>query len=108
MAGGDIELLPVFPLDGGWILRALVWQVSGDRWRATEVAINTARLAGYVAVLAGALVMVRGALLTGAWLLAAGLLAAAGASAERERQLDQTATPEETRPSHGPGALTRF
>ena len=88
---GLLNLLPIFPMDGGWILRALVWRLSGDRGYATDVAVNTARLAGYVAMLAGTFVVVQGALVVGAWLVGAGILGASAAGAEREAQKEQTA-----------------
>jgi Zn-dependent protease len=40
------NLLPGLPLDGGRMLRALVWRRSGDRARATRLAVNTGRVLG--------------------------------------------------------------
>src|SRR4051794_40231155 len=64
-----INLMPALPLDGGRILRALVWWRTDDRVRATRFA---ARMGRGFAVLVGALglyVIVAGTLL-GLWLLA--------------------------------------
>ena len=64
-----INVMPALPLDGGRMLRALVWWRTGDRQRATRAA---ARLGRGFAVLVGALgvyIIVAGSLL-GLWLLA--------------------------------------
>ena len=44
------NLLPGLPLDGGGVLRAVVWRVTGDRSRATVVAAQTGRVLGIVVV----------------------------------------------------------
>lgn len=38
------NLIPAFPLDGGRILRAIAWAITGDRLRATGVAASAGRI----------------------------------------------------------------
>jgi Zn-dependent protease len=45
------NLVPAFPLDGGRIARALVWRVTGDKIRGTQVAAKLGR--GFSVILAG-------------------------------------------------------
>lgn len=44
------NLLPGFPMDGGRVLRALVWQVNGSRIRATELAVQAGRIFGWIVI----------------------------------------------------------
>jgi Zn-dependent protease len=44
------NLLPGFPMDGGRVLRALVWQRNGNRTRATEIAVRFGRVFGWIVV----------------------------------------------------------
>src|SRR6476661_2723414 len=64
-----VNLLPALPLDGGRILRALVWWRTGDRNRATRAAARMGR--GFAALVAalGLYIVVRGSLL-GLWFVA--------------------------------------
>ena len=41
------NLPPAYPLDGGRVLRAIVWRRTGDRRRATAVAAATGTAFGY-------------------------------------------------------------
>jgi Zn-dependent protease len=47
------NLLPGFPLDGGRVLRSVVWGVTGDYRRASRVAAGGGRLVGFLLILLG-------------------------------------------------------
>ncbi len=66
------NLLPGLPLDGGLIVKALVWQVSGSQRRGIVVANNCGRFLSYLAVGLGAVLLLRGGGLSGAWLMLLG------------------------------------
>lgn len=61
------NLLPAFPLDGGRVLRSLLWRRSGEIGRSTETAAGIGRGFGYVLIALGALAFVGGAV-EGLWL----------------------------------------
>lgn len=69
---GLFNLLPGLPLDGGLIVKALVWQVTGSQRRGVEVANASGRLLSTLAVVLGALLLLRGAGMGGAWLMLLG------------------------------------
>ncbi|HEU5321975.1 MAG TPA: CBS domain-containing protein, partial [Methylomirabilota bacterium] len=67
LAVGLFNLLPGFPLDGGRVLRALVWQRTGDFARATRVAAFSGQALAAVLIALGVIAMLRGNALGGAW-----------------------------------------
>ena len=69
---GLFNLLPGLPLDGGLIVKALVWQATGSQRRGVEVANTCGRLLASLAVAFGALLLLRGAGVGGAWLMLLG------------------------------------
>ncbi len=42
------NMVPGFPLDGGRVARAAIWQLTGDRMRATQLAANAGRVFGWL------------------------------------------------------------
>jgi Zn-dependent protease/CBS domain-containing protein len=66
--------LPAFPLDGGRVLRSIVWGISGDLQVATQVAVTIGSGLGFLMIFAGLalMFMVRGEFLGGLWLLVIG------------------------------------
>ena len=65
------NLLPGLPLDGGLILKALVWQVTGNQRKGVEVANATGRFLSFLAVGVGTFNLLGGNTF-GAWLILLG------------------------------------
>lgn len=76
------NLLPAFPLDGGRVLRSLLWRRSGEIGKSTETAASVGRAFGYVMIGLGVLELISGAP-QGLWLALIGffVVMAAGAQA---------------------------
>lgn len=76
------NLVPAFPLDGGRMLRAYLWQKSDDLLRATETASKAGILFAFVLMAFGVMALFQGALLPAIWQIMIGgfLLVAARAS----------------------------
>ncbi len=54
IAVGLFNLIPGFPLDGGRILRAITWLVTGNERRATRIATTAGQLVGWTFIAFGA------------------------------------------------------
>jgi Zn-dependent protease/predicted transcriptional regulator len=66
------NLVPGFPLDGGRVLRAALWQATNDLDKATQWAANAGRGVAWGIMAIGALSILRGNLLQGLWLMLIG------------------------------------
>jgi CBS domain-containing protein len=66
---GTFNLLPGIPLDGGRVLRGIAWSVTGDKDRATRLAVGAGRTIGYLMILGGVFMAFRlNQLFGGMWL----------------------------------------
>ncbi|HHC07206.1 MAG TPA: site-2 protease family protein [Actinobacteria bacterium] len=66
---GLFNLIPGFPLDGGNVLRAVLWQRWRDPRRATIVAANIGRFVAYLFVAFGLWLAFTGAIYDGLWIM---------------------------------------
>ena len=87
---GVFNMLPGFPLDGGRVLRSVIWGFSGRYWLATQVAARAGQLiGGSIAIGGGALAIFDFRLfgLSGIWMTLIGgfLFSAATATYRQER-----------------------
>ncbi len=74
------NLLPGFPLDGGRILRAVLWMRWGDLRRATAAAADWGNTIAWGMIAFGAMEIFGGALVGGMWLIFIGLFLRSAAS----------------------------
>jgi Zn-dependent protease/predicted transcriptional regulator len=65
---GVFNLIPGFPLDGGRVLRSIVWRISGNLRTATRVATVVGQIIAYLFILIGIFFFFTGNLLDGIWL----------------------------------------
>lgn len=90
---GAFNMIPGFPMDGGRILRAAIWKVSGDHYRATQAASFTGRLVAFGFIAYGVFSVFTGNFGSGIWMGFIGLFllnlaGSASAQARMQRKLD--------------------
>jgi len=62
------NLIPGYPLDGGRVLRAIVWAITGSMSRSTVIAANVGRFFALLLIFAGTFQMFSGNLGGGLWI----------------------------------------
>jgi Zn-dependent protease/predicted transcriptional regulator len=86
------NLLPAFPLDGGRVLRALIWSSTGDRLRATRIAARVGMGFAVLLIALGVIdFMLSGNVVGGLWLVFLGWFLLSAARAEESSLLMRTA-----------------
>lgn len=91
MALALFNLVPGFPLDGGRVLRALIWWISGDQLRATRWSANVGRGFAWLLMAFGVANLLWGRAIDGIWLLLIGWFLANAARAGYTQLLLQRA-----------------
>ena len=87
---GIFNMLPGFPLDGGRVLRAGIWGLTGSYWRATQVAARAGQGLGLLLVVTGIAWAIVGAF-QGIWLsLVGGFLLYVATSGYRQEALRES------------------
>jgi len=65
---GIFNMLPGYPLDGGRVLRSIIWKSTGDLKKATLIASNAGRALGFLLVALGIFYIFVGSFINGIWL----------------------------------------
>ena len=86
------NLLPGFPMDGGRVVRALLWGATGNLRRATQIAANGGRVVAYLFIAWGLLQIFAGNLVGGIWLVLIGMFLHTSAT-QAHRQAPLTNVP---------------
>ena len=81
------NLIPGFPLDGGRVLRAIVWRVTGKFQEATVIAAVTGRFFGFALIFLGIWQALAGNLLNGIWIAFIGWFLESAAASQLQQEL---------------------
>ncbi len=65
---GVFNLIPGFPLDGGRVLRSIVWKITGSLTKATRIASISGQVIAYLFILWGIWQLFTGNVLNGIWI----------------------------------------
>jgi len=65
---GVFNLIPGFPLDGGRVLRSIIWKITGSLRQATRIASITGQIVAYLFIFWGIWQLFSGSVLNGIWL----------------------------------------
>lgn len=66
------NLVPGFPMDGGRVLRSLLWGATRNFWLATRIAATAGLVVAYLLMLGGLFLAVTGAFFNAAWVILVG------------------------------------
>jgi Zn-dependent protease/CBS domain-containing protein len=87
---GVFNLIPGFPLDGGRVLRSLIWWRSRNLQNATRIASNIGRAIGFLFIIGGIFLALTGNFFNGIWLVLIGwFLETAASSSYKQLMLQE-------------------
>lgn len=66
---GIFNLIPGFPLDGGRVLRAILWWATGNLRKSTRIAASTGQVVAYIFIFGGLFLAFTGEFLSGIWII---------------------------------------
>ncbi len=90
---GVFNLLPLFPLDGGRILSAILWAITSNRQRGIRIAALIGQFGAAAIIIYGAYKLFFGELLPGIWLTAIGIFLMEAAVSASPRNAEEQHTP---------------
>ncbi len=86
IAVGIFNLIPGFPLDGGRVLRSILWAITGSLPRSTRWASSVGQAVGWIMIIAGVVTFFAGrGFVTGIWLAFIGWFLASAARQSYEQ-----------------------
>lgn len=80
---GVFNIIPGFPLDGGRVLRSIIWGATGSLTKATNIASTTGQIFGWLFIAFGVYQVFAGNLLGGIWIAFIGWFLSSSAEASR-------------------------
>lgn len=83
------NLIPAFPMDGGRVLRSLIWWRNKDILRSTEIAAGVGKSIAYVIMFLGLLFVFGVDIVSGLWLILIGWFISSGAQGELRNMVIQ-------------------
>jgi Zn-dependent protease/CBS domain-containing protein len=85
------NLIPGFPLDGGRILRSIIWKATGNFKKSTRIASSVGQTGGYLFILLGVVAFFTGNFFNGLWVAFIGwFLLSAAQTANSQVELQST------------------
>jgi CBS domain-containing protein len=100
---GLFNFIPAFPMDGGRVLRAILWRRNGDIVRSTEIASSVGEVFAMIIIAFGVFSMFFIDFLSGVWALLIGWFISSSSSAS----LQQTIAQEDLRGVRASDVMTR-
>lgn len=81
------NILPGFPLDGGRVLRSIIWGTTSDLKKATTIATVVGQIFGWILIIGGLIIALTGDFMGGIWTVLIGWFLNGAAEASR-RELE--------------------